>query len=76
MLKLNNSNKPTLHVDPFKKDKLESVHLRYTKFWSKDPFKWTGEIKFKNGNTSGQQEFEEKELPDILAKMQQFLDSL
>lgn len=73
---LENKNKPTLHVDPFKKDKVEHIYLRYTKFWHNDPFTWKGEIAFKNGNTSGKQEFEEKDLPTITNKMQQFLDSL
>lgn len=73
---LNNPNKPTLHVDPFKKDKIKSIHLRYTQFWTKDPFTWKGHIDFKDGNTSGSHEFEEKDLPVILRKMQEFLDSL
>lgn len=76
MLSLNNPNKPTLHVDPFKKDKVTSIYLHYTKRMFIDEFIWRGNIEFTNGNTSGKQTFEEKELPDILFKMQQFLDSL
>jgi hypothetical protein len=39
-------------------------------------YSWRGNIEFQNGNTSGKQKFEENDLPVILQKMQQFLDSL
>lgn len=76
MLNLNNPNKPALHVDPFKKDKVDSISLYYSRLIFSKEYSWTGHISFKNGNTSGKQQFEEKDLPDILFKMQQFLDSL
>ena len=76
MLSLNNPNKPTLHVDPFKKDKVKSIWLHYSRIMFSDKYAWKGSIEFENGNTSGKQSFEETELPDILFKMQQFLDSL
>jgi hypothetical protein len=72
----NSSDRPVLHIDPFKKDNVTTIRLRYSKLIFKDNFVWRGEILFKNGNTSGEQEFEENELPDILMKMQEFLDSL
>ena len=73
---LNNPNKPTLHVDPFKKDKVDSIMLYYSRKIFEKCYVWQGTISFKNGNTSGKQEFEEKDLPVILQKMQEFLDSL
>jgi len=73
---LNNPNKPTLHVDPFKKDKVHSIWLHYTRSMFSSTYVWRGNIEFKNGSTSGKQEFEESDLPVILQKMQQFLDSL
>ena len=65
-----------MHLDPFKKDKVDSINLYYSKKIFESYYVWQGTISFKNGNTSGKQQFEEKELPVILQKMQQFLDSL
>jgi hypothetical protein len=75
-MNLNNLNQPTLHLDPFKKDKVDSIYLYYSRKIFEKYYVWKGSIDFKNGNTSGKQEFEEKDLPVILQKMQQFLDSL
>lgn len=75
MLNLNNS-KPALHVDPFKKDKVTSISLYYSRVLFSNKYSWVGRIEFENKDTSGKQKFEEESLPDILSKMQQFLDSL
>lgn len=75
-MNLNNLNQPTLHLDPFKKDKVDSIFLHYTKGMFSNTYSWSGNIEFKNGNTSGTQKFKENDLPVILQKMQQFLDSL
>ena len=68
--------------DPFKKTKIESVSLNYSRVMFETYFSWVGRIYFSNGDTSGSQKFEvtDQESEDafgtITRQIQQFINSL
>ena len=49
----NNNKSLSVIKDPFLKDKVTDITIRYTS-WS-NKFYWYAKIQFKNGNTSGEQ---------------------
>jgi hypothetical protein len=64
--------------DPFQKDKWTQVTFN---IWNKGNFlnteiKYKARVEFKNGNTSGKQEIEGTDFPDLLARVQAFMVTL
>lgn len=62
--------------DPFQKDKIIHMHMHVLKGLLTNKFSVSGAIKFKNGNTNGEQEFQAETFAGLLQKMQEFLNSL
>lgn len=62
--------------DPFNKESLTNVfiHIRKSSYSGKVEFSAT--VRFENGNTIGEQNFEAEDFPGLLAQIQQFADSL
>lgn len=51
----NENNRLSIIVDPFTQDSLESVSINYRKNPFSNECYWYGVVKFKNGNTAGEQ---------------------
>ena len=63
--------------NPFNREDIRSVQVWYRKFWSTDTeFTASGSIEFKQGSTSGKQEFNGPTIEDILEQMAKFVKSL
>jgi len=79
-LKLDNDedqNFVSLLKDPFSKERVKEISLTYGSFWSSDPMKWSGVVRFKNGSTTGRfrtQEYDE--LKDCLHEIEQTIKTL
>ena len=66
---------PSQLKDPFNKERIQSIHMHYyNRSWS-DPG-WIATIEFINGNTRGEQKFEDKDFQSLLGKMEQFVNEL
>lgn len=68
-----NDTKPSLLKDPFKKDKITDITIRFTYN------QWYGRISFQNGSTEGTQKFDKykpDEFQKLLTDMQNFAESL
>lgn len=63
--------------DPFLKKKITRVDVRaFNSSFDENRWWFKGNVKFKNGGTSGEQEFEGKDFDDVLVQVKRFLDSL
>ena len=68
--------------DPFKQNMINSISLEYRKVMFEKYFSWRGTVRFKNGNTSGQQDFEvtdvesEDAFSAISIQIQEFINTL
>ena len=79
MFRLGTSKKSELigFNDPFNKEKVTSIRIRKTEKWLSDGFHpWQADIDFKNGNTSGQQSFENEDFGTLVAEMEAFINAL
>lgn len=77
-IELNTKQKTELSEfkDPFKKDSVKSIT-----FWIRVPifeteFTFESTIEFQKGNTQGKQNLKGSDLPDIINKTKEFIDSL
>lgn len=63
--------------DPFTKDCVTAFRTSCHKSWVY-PYRWVykGHVEFKNGNTSGQQDFEAEDYKSLLIKMEAFMNQL
>jgi hypothetical protein len=63
--------------DPFLKKKITNVNVRaFNSSYDENQWYFLGSVRFKNGATSGEQEFEGKDFDDVLIQVKRFLDSL
>jgi hypothetical protein len=78
----NNSHSIQVLKDPFKATQIESINLRYSKVIFETYFAWEATIRFKNGNTSGAQDFKVTDIETdnafevITKQIQAFINSL
>jgi hypothetical protein len=75
---LGSENKQTLKLynDAFKKEYIKSISLFFSKKLFEDYFIWRSTVTFQNGNTSGQQEFENRDFEVIVLEIRTFIESL
>ena len=74
----NINNTLTNFNNPFKKQCIERISIfcyPQSKYTEKDEL-WSGDIKFKNHNTTGEQNFKAGNINDLLSKMKIFAESL
>lgn len=64
--------------DPFNKESIQGIYLSVYKssFGSSQTIYITGRVKFKNGNTEGEQKLEAKSFDELVKKMDHFIQSL
>lgn len=63
------------YTNPFHKECVQDVWVIYEKTWNRlDSFR--GRVKFKNGNTSGEQTFEGSDFLDVIERIKIFIQSL
>lgn len=67
---------PSEIKNPFSMENVEEIHLHCTKKWFGDGFNIWGTIQFKNGNTTGKQEFKGDSLGDVFMKIHKFCEKL
>lgn len=60
--------------DPFNVDCMTSFRISCYK-WS-GRWAYRGYVEFQNGNTKGEQEFEEKDMKTLMVKMEAFMEEL
>ncbi len=63
--------------DPFNSSKIHAMHMHWNKPWREGlEGEWTASISFRNGNTRGEQHFEEADLGTLVQKMENFIQRL
>ena len=63
--------------DPFKKSKVTMVYVCGNRsLFDKDKFRFSGTVKFENGNTKGEQEFEGESFDDVVLKIKAMLETM
>ena len=63
--------------NPFEKNKFKSLNIHvFEDIFNEGSFKISGTINFKNGATSGCQDFKAASIPELLQQMQIFLENL
>lgn len=70
------SNKPKLYTDPFAKNNFEGAVLWIRKGILSDDFKFEADVTFKRGATTGKHEIVGKDFPDLVEKLNAFMNSL
>lgn len=70
------SNKPKLYIDPFAKKNFEGAILWVRKGLFDKNFKFEADVTFKRGATTGKQEIVGKDFPDLVEKLNAFMNSL
>jgi len=65
-----------IHADPFQKNCFHSAHFFIGKNWGGSGLQYTATVKFKKENTTGQQDFEDKNFTDLVLKVEAFIQSL
>ncbi len=73
---IGNEKLPSIISDPFSKTKVTSIRVSYQDFWGKGEWKATGTVKFKNGNTEAEQNFEGETFDEVVLKIKAMLSSL
>lgn len=78
MLFLNFGNKklPTTIQNPFDKKGIISIHVYFDDFWNNGNWKASGRVKFKNGETTGEQKFEGRSFDDVVSQIKTMIDNL
>ncbi len=77
MFELGSGSGIKIHQDPFNKNSFDKscIFIGYGRTPQGTPA-YSSWIEFKNGDTSGKQEFKASSLPELLAKMETFMNSL
>ncbi len=69
--------KPKIHSDPFNVSSFERANIFiYRSYPDTTKLTYTGNIKFKNGQTEGTQNFEANSLSELTEKMDVFMKTL
>ena len=73
----NINNLPVELNDPFNSDCITDISIRtFKRSWGNTSWCTYGTVEFKKGNTTGKQEFEGKDLVDILKQIHTFVNNL
>lgn len=68
---------PSVINDPFKKSRVTSVFVSGNQMlFDKSKFRFSGVVKFENGNTKGEQEFEGESFDDVVLKIKAMLETM
>lgn len=67
---------PSVINDPFKQNCIERIKITMRKKLFSRELAFEGQVDFKNGNTSGSQEFEGTDLYDVFKKVAMFCTNL
>jgi hypothetical protein len=67
---------PSAYLDPFKVDKIQSIHIFLNRSIFTDKVEVISTIEFRNGNTTGKQNFDTETIEEGIKQMQQFLNQL
>lgn len=71
------SSTPSDLKDPFRQDCIETIRFRIAKsFFAPYDVKYTASVEFKNGGTSGQQDFTADDFNSLVQKVEQFTKNL
>ncbi len=62
--------------NPFAAQKLDRIFLQYTKALFSDKWAWSANVYFKNGQTSGEQKFENDDFEVMIRQINEFIASL
>jgi hypothetical protein len=76
-LKIGNQSLPSTVKDPFGKQSIKKITVTYSApFWAHEK-DWSarGTVYFENGNTKGEQQFEEKDFDEVVLKIKQFIQT-
>lgn len=72
-----NSNKPKQYIDPFNKSSFSRAFIHVSKsIWKPGTFEFEATIGFKKGDTSGEQKIKGESFPDLIEKVNAFMQSL
>ena len=74
---LGHSKLPTDVKNPFGAKNIESISVCFHKGYF-HPYEWSayGTVKFKNGNTEGEQKFSGESFDDVVVKIKRMLDTI
>jgi hypothetical protein len=61
--------------DPFNKENMNGLSIFCSIGWN-GQWSYNGTVRFKNGNTQGEQRFEGKDLKDLLLKIENFVETI
>lgn len=67
---------PSVINEPFKKEKITWVSVYCIKGESTETWSFSGKVKFKNGNTIGEQEIQGKSFDDVVIQIKSMIDNL
>jgi hypothetical protein len=67
---------PSAYLDPFKVDKIQSIHIFLNRSIFTDKVEVISTIEFRNGNTTGKQNFDTETIEEGIKQMQEFLNQL
>lgn len=77
MTLLTNEQMPSILNDPFKKVSIKAIRVHYSESsFTKGKWLASGTVSFKNGNTSGEQEFKGTDFNDVVIQIKQFIGNL
>lgn len=61
--------------DPFAAKNVSDISMFYSNYFG-DGWRWSGTVKFKNGNTLGEQKFKHENFDVIVKQINDFIESL
>ena len=76
MLQLKGKADLSVLKNPFASNLVDGVSLFYRKHLFSGKAYWTGTVSFKNGNTSGEQKFENEDFETTVRQINGFISSL
>jgi hypothetical protein len=71
-----NQSLPSVIKDPFSTSSVTRIYVSIAKSWFDNSYKASGSIKFKNGDTEAEQNFEGKTFDDVVIKIKSCIDNL
>ena len=73
--KLGEEQMPSITNNPFKKSSIISINVDYSQsLFDHDKWSAYGNIKFKNGNTEGNQKFKEDSFDNVVAQIKNYIN--
>jgi hypothetical protein len=74
-LDIGNESLPSIINDPFNKKSIVAIHVFYQDYWDSGKWEASGTVKFKNGDTSGEQKFKGKTFDEVVSAIKIFIQS-